>query len=264
MSDSDDYSDDESLSSLNLDNSNLHYDSDFDSDFDDDSSLSSLNIGGKKNNQSKQSKLTNKTNQTKKSKKSKKSLKLSRLNNIDNNNDNNNDDNNSYENDDEILDDDANEELLNDNDNNDNDSDSDNDSETEINSDDDNIDTELDDNDDDNILKNNIDTDIKNKVETQTINNHHIIIDKNNRISRPYLTKYEYVRCLGERTQQITAGAKVMIKNADELLKFKTPEEIAKLEIKEKCCPYIIIRPLPNNKEEHWDINELDILFPIT
>ena len=155
-----------------------------------------------------------------------------------------------------------NEELLKDDEqiNSENESDSDDENKTN------DINETEDENDDDN-LETETETDInnvdKNKIEEVKQINHREVIDKKNRISRPYLTKYEYVRCLGERTQQIMAGAKVMIKNADELLKIKSPKEIAKIEIKEKCCPYIIVRPLPNNKEEHWDINELEILFPI-
>ena len=253
MSDSD-YSDDESLSSLNLGDGNIPYDSDFDSDFDDNESLSSLGIGSFYNGGKKSKSNKKNTKQTKKSN------KLSRVDDINNNDTNTNNEDDEEE---EFDEDDANENLLKDDD-----IISDNDSNIDSDSDSDKETTEINDDDkDDDILTDNdtdLETETKNKIEVIPVNyNHPIVIDKKNRISRPYLTKYEYVRCLGERTQQITAGAKVMIKNADELLKFKSPEDIAKLEIKEKCCPYIIIRPLPNNKEEHWDINELEILFPI-
>lgn len=86
------------------------------------------------------------------------------------------------------------------------------------------------------------------------------VIKKEDRISRPILTKYEYIRCLGERTQQITLGAKVMLSNEAELRERYTPKEIAEIEIREKVCPLIVVRPLPNNKEEHWSINELEFL----
>ena len=93
-------------------------------------------------------------------------------------------------------------------------------------------------------------------------NKKNIIVDKDKRITDPYLTKYEYIRCLSERTKQIELGAKIMIKNANELQKIKTSKELADYEIKiTKSCPLIIVRELPNNTEEHWDINELDILF---
>lgn len=93
-------------------------------------------------------------------------------------------------------------------------------------------------------------------------NKKNIIVDKDKRITNPFLTKYEYIRCLCERTKQIELGAKVMIKNANELQKIKTSKELAEYEIKvTKSCPLIIVRALPNGTEEHWDINELEILF---
>jgi len=252
MSDSE-YSDD-SLSSLNLNDDLNNFNSDFDNS-DSDDSLSSLGIsniynGGKK------SKINKKNNQNKKS------FNLSRNKNISDDDIINSDIIDETDKESILNDDDANEQLLNDDNiiNNDSDSDSDKELKSELDSDIDSDDELLSDIDKDKDK----DKDKNNKIEILPVNNNYpIIVDKKNRISRPYLTKYEYVRCLGERTQQITAGAKVMIKNANELLKFKSPEDIAKLEIKEKCCPYIIVRPLPNNKEEHWDINELDILFPI-
>lgn len=88
-----------------------------------------------------------------------------------------------------------------------------------------------------------------------------IIVSKDKRITRPILTRFEYVNALGTRASQIANGAKILIKNADEIKKIKSPVEIAEIEIREtRTCPLIIVRPLPNNKEEHWDINELELL----
>ena len=87
------------------------------------------------------------------------------------------------------------------------------------------------------------------------------IVKKENRITMPVLTKYEYVNALGTRAAQIANGAKIMIKNSEELLQSKSPVEIAEIEIlKTRTCPLIIVRPLPNNKEERWSINELELL----
>lgn len=100
------------------------------------------------------------------------------------------------------------------------------------------------------------------ELNDHNFNNNYTIVEKKDRITTPYLTRYEYIRCLSERTKQISLGAKVMIKNANMLQKNKTPKELAQYEIKEtKSCPLIIVRVLPNNTEEHWDINELEILF---
>lgn len=76
------------------------------------------------------------------------------------------------------------------------------------------------------------------------------------RITKPFLTKYEYVRILGDRTKQLIEGAKPLIKN----YKGMTSKEIAIAEIKLKMVPYFIHRPLPSGKIERWGVNELSIL----
>jgi len=79
------------------------------------------------------------------------------------------------------------------------------------------------------------------------------LVSKDERITKPYLTKYEYVRLLEDRSQQLTLGAKPMIKNCEHL----TPKEVAQLEINNNIIPLIIERVLPNNKKEQWYISEL-------
>lgn len=81
------------------------------------------------------------------------------------------------------------------------------------------------------------------------------ILGKNIRVSKPVLTKYEFVRLLTDRTKQLAQGAKHMLKNTQEL----SSKEIAKLEIKEGVIPLIIERPIPNSKNERWKISELHI-----
>ena len=73
------------------------------------------------------------------------------------------------------------------------------------------------------------------------------------RITKPILYNYERVRLLGDRTQQLTLGAKPMVKNTENL----TPKQIAQLEIEHNVIPLIIERPLPNGKRERWYISEL-------
>ena len=82
-----------------------------------------------------------------------------------------------------------------------------------------------------------------------------ILVEKNIRISKPVLTKYEFVRLLTDRTKQLAQGAKHMLKNTQEL----SSKEIAKLEIKEGVIPLIIERPIPNSKSERWKITELEV-----
>jgi DNA-directed RNA polymerase subunit K/omega len=76
----------------------------------------------------------------------------------------------------------------------------------------------------------------------------------NNRISMNRLTKYELVRILGERVQQLIDGAKPMIKNYKEF----TYEHIAEYELLTNMIPFKLKRPLPNGKYEIWSLEELN------
>jgi DNA-directed RNA polymerase I, II, and III subunit RPABC2 len=80
-------------------------------------------------------------------------------------------------------------------------------------------------------------------------------VPKEDRITMPYLTKYERVRVLGTRAKQISLGAKILVKNVD--LTTKNPIEIAKIELELGIVPFKIRRPLPNGKVEEWKISEL-------
>ena len=73
------------------------------------------------------------------------------------------------------------------------------------------------------------------------------------RISSNRLTKYEMVRILGERTKQLTMGAKPLIKNHEGL----SYDKIAEEELKLNMIPYKIKRSLPNGKYEIWTLDEL-------
>lgn len=79
-------------------------------------------------------------------------------------------------------------------------------------------------------------------------------VKKEERHSSAKLTKYEMVRILGERTKQLTMGAKPMIKNYKNLPYDKIAEE----ELKLNMIPYKIRRPLPNGKFELWTLDELN------
>ena len=74
------------------------------------------------------------------------------------------------------------------------------------------------------------------------------------RISASKLTKYEMVRILGERTKQLTMGAKPLIKNYEGL----PYDRIAEEELKLNMTPFKIRRPLPNGKFELWELSELN------
>jgi DNA-directed RNA polymerase subunit K/omega len=83
-----------------------------------------------------------------------------------------------------------------------------------------------------------------------------VIINKTERICKPYLFKYERVRILGDRSRQLAQGAKPMIKNTTGL----SHKEVAILELKNKLIPLIIERPIPNSGTEKWRLSELEIL----
>ena len=89
--------------------------------------------------------------------------------------------------------------------------------------------------------------------EIQEDNNEKIIEGKD-RKTNPRMTKYEMVRILGERIKQLTMGAKPLVKNILDI----SYQDIAVEELKNNMIPFKIRRPLPNNKFEIWELNELD------
>ena len=101
----------------------------------------------------------------------------------------------------------------------------------------------LDDNDDINNFEN---SEIDNEKEEMLLTN-------NERISANRLSKYEMVRILGERTKQLTMGAKPLLKNYELL----TYDKIAEEELKLNMTPFKIKRNLPNGKYEIWELSEL-------
>jgi len=87
----------------------------------------------------------------------------------------------------------------------------------------------------------------------QTSVNKQKYVNPDDRMTKPLLTKYEFVRIYGDRTQQIILGAKPMLKKYKGL----SPKEIVLEEIKMKTVPFFIERELPNGNIEKWSLNEL-------
>ena len=77
------------------------------------------------------------------------------------------------------------------------------------------------------------------------------------RITRNMLTRYEMVRIIGERTKQLSMGAKALIKMNKESEEL-TYKEIAIEELKLKMLPFKIKRP-HYDSYEIWKIDELRI-----
>ena len=82
-------------------------------------------------------------------------------------------------------------------------------------------------------------------------------IKGDDRRTRRILTKYEYARLLGTRTNQISKGAEPL--ELENPPKIRTPENIAKGEIRERKSIFKIKRIHPNGDYEIFKLNELKI-----
>jgi DNA-directed RNA polymerase I, II, and III subunit RPABC2 len=81
-------------------------------------------------------------------------------------------------------------------------------------------------------------------------------LENSERISTPFMTKYERARILGTRAMQISRNAPVFV----ELEPHETdPLLIAEKELREKKIPFIIRRYLPDGSFEDWPISDLII-----
>ncbi|XP_006891490.1 PREDICTED: DNA-directed RNA polymerases I, II, and III subunit RPABC2-like [Elephantulus edwardii] len=74
-----------------------------------------------------------------------------------------------------------------------------------------------------------------------------------NRITTPYMTKFERARVLGTRALQIAMCAPVMVEGETD------PLAIAMKELKARKIPMIIRRYLPHGSYEDWGVDELII-----
>ena len=104
------------------------------------------------------------------------------------------------------------------------------------------------------IISDDDDDNFMDDIETENAGNE-LLLENDDRITDPVMTKYEYVRIIGNRAKQIAMGSKKFIKNADNM----SSKDIAILELEHKMIPYKIKRPLPNNRYEIWKISELYI-----
>lgn len=79
-------------------------------------------------------------------------------------------------------------------------------------------------------------------------------MNKNDRITKPFLTHSERVRLLSDRATQLAKGAKPLLSNNEGL----SVKEIAELELIERIIPMTVKRPIPNKKPEIWKITEFE------
>jgi DNA-directed RNA polymerase subunit K/omega len=82
------------------------------------------------------------------------------------------------------------------------------------------------------------------------------VIQPNKRTSKNKMTRYEFVRIIGERIMQLTKGAKPLIKQSKESENF-TYKEIALEELKSNMIPFKI-RRFVKDHYEIWNIEELN------
>ena len=80
-------------------------------------------------------------------------------------------------------------------------------------------------------------------------------VEASQRITTPYMTKYERARVLGTRALQIAMNAPVMVELEGET----DPLQIAMKELKAKKIPIVIRRYMPDGSYEDWAIDELII-----
>jgi len=83
-----------------------------------------------------------------------------------------------------------------------------------------------------------------------------VLLNNNNKITLPFLSKYEKAKILGLRIQQLSTGANTTLLK-EEYIDLKSNIEIAEKELKLKKIPLIISRRLPNNKRELWHVKDL-------
>ena len=80
--------------------------------------------------------------------------------------------------------------------------------------------------------------------------------EKKEKLTNPYITKYEKARILGIRATQISMNSPVMV-NTDGIT---DPLKIAIKEFQEKKIPLIIRRYLPSGDYEDWKLSEFKFL----
>ncbi len=81
-----------------------------------------------------------------------------------------------------------------------------------------------------------------------------------NKISKPIMTTYEYNQIIGLRTIQLAQGAINFVPITNTIKSNMDLRETAIEELKQGKLPFIIKRPLPNNKFEYFRVRDLDLI----
>tara|TARA_B110000858_G_scaffold144204_2_gene163762 strand:- start:2066 stop:2413 length:348 start_codon:yes stop_codon:yes gene_type:complete len=84
------------------------------------------------------------------------------------------------------------------------------------------------------------------------------------KISKPIMTKYEFNQIISQRTTMLAHGAIPLVDVSNYKIKSNIElREISLKELKEGRIPFIIKRPLPNNKFELYRVKDLDLVAVI-
>jgi len=81
-------------------------------------------------------------------------------------------------------------------------------------------------------------------------------VENKQRVTSIYLNKYERTKVLGMRALQISLGASPLV----DIGELTDAYEIALLELRQRKCPFVIRRYLPDHTYEDWKVSELQIL----
>jgi len=74
--------------------------------------------------------------------------------------------------------------------------------------------------------------------------------------SKPVMTKYEFTKILGLRSQQICEGALPLVEVPEGMT---DSTEIALLELRQKKIPFLIKREFSDNYREYWRVKDLQV-----
>ncbi|KAI8379629.1 DNA-directed RNA polymerases I, II, and III subunit RPABC2-like protein [Radiomyces spectabilis] len=79
------------------------------------------------------------------------------------------------------------------------------------------------------------------------------LVERKEKVTTPYMTKYERARILGTRALQISLNAPVLVELDGE----SDPLVIAMKELREKKVPLIVRRFMPDGTYEDWNVKDL-------
>jgi DNA-directed RNA polymerase I, II, and III subunit RPABC2 len=83
-----------------------------------------------------------------------------------------------------------------------------------------------------------------------------ITYDASKNVTRNILSKYEKVKILGLRAEQLQRGAQPYI----DVIQPFNPLEVAKQELYERKIPFMVCRKLSNGVKEYWRLDDLIII----